>query len=37
MTKAETRVLTAHLPVLLAEKVDQLADRFECSHGWIVK
>jgi predicted transcriptional regulator len=33
----ETRVLTAHIPILLAEKVDQLADRFERSRGWIVK
>lgn len=32
-----TRVLTAHVPVELAEKVDQLADRLERSRGWIVK
>lgn len=37
MTKAETRVLTAHVPVSLAEKVDQAADRLERSRGWIVK
>ena len=37
MTKAETRVLTAHVPVALAEKVDQLAERIERSRGWIVK
>lgn len=35
--KTETRVLSAHVPVSLAEKVDQLADRIERSRGWIVK
>lgn len=37
MSKLETRVLTAHVPVPLAEKVDQLADRLERSRGWIMK
>lgn len=37
MAKSETRVLTAHVPVPLAEKVDQAADRLERSRGWIVK
>ncbi len=37
MSKTETRVLTAHVPVPLAEKVDQLADRLERSRGWIMK
>ena len=37
MTKAETRVLTAHVPVPLAEKVDQLAARLERSRGWVMK
>lgn len=32
-----TRVLTAHLPLPLAKKVDQLAERTERSRGWIVK
>ncbi len=32
-----TRVLTAHVPVELAEKVDQMAERLERSRGWIVK
>ena len=32
-----TRVLTAHVPVPLAEKVDQLATRLERSRGWIVR
>jgi predicted transcriptional regulator len=33
----ETRVVTAHIPVPLAEKVDVLAERLERSRGWIVK
>lgn len=33
----ETRVLTTHVPVQLAEKVDELATRLERSRGWIVK
>lgn len=37
MPKTETRVLTAHVPVPLAEKVDQLANRLERSRGWIMK
>ncbi|MCV2219553.1 CopG family ribbon-helix-helix protein [Thauera sp. Sel9] len=37
MPKAETRVLTAHVPVSLAEKVDQVAERLERSRGWVVK
>jgi predicted transcriptional regulator len=37
MAKGETRVLTAHIPVPLAEKVDQLAGRLERSRGWIMK
>ena len=34
---SETKVLTAHIPRPLAEKVDQLAARLERSRGWIVK
>ena len=34
---AETRVVTAHVPLQLAEKVDQWAIRLERSKGWIVK
>lgn len=34
---AETRVLTAHVPVVLADKVDQIAARLERSRGWVVK
>ena len=33
----ETRVVTAHIPIELAEKVDQLATRLERPRGWIVK
>lgn len=33
----DTRVLTAHVPLPLAEKVDQLAARLERSRGWVVK
>lgn len=32
-----TRVLTAHVPESLAEKVDELAARTERSRGWIIK
>ena len=37
MARAETKVLTAHVPIVLAEKVDQLAARLERSRGWVVK
>ena len=33
----DTKVLTAHIPLPLAEKVDQIAGRLERSRGWIVK
>jgi predicted transcriptional regulator len=33
----DTKVLTAHVPLSLAEKVDELAGRMERSRGWIVK
>lgn len=32
-----TKVLTAHVPLALAEKVDQMAVRLERSRGWIMK
>ncbi len=32
-----TKVITAHVPLPLADKVDQLAVRLERSRGWIVK
>lgn len=34
---SQTRVLTAHVPVPLASKIDKLAERLERSRGWIVK
>ena len=37
MAHTDTKVLTAHVPLLLAEKVDRLATRLERSRGWIVK
>ncbi|MBU4262827.1 MAG: ribbon-helix-helix domain-containing protein [Proteobacteria bacterium] len=37
MARTETKVLTAHVPLPLAEKVDQLATRLERSRGWIIK
>jgi len=37
MMPATSKVLTAHIPLPLAEKVDQLAARLERSRGWIVK
>lgn len=37
MASADTRVMTAHLPVALAEQVDELAARLEHSRGWVVK
>ncbi len=33
----ETRVLTAHIPMPLAEKVDELALRLDRSKTWVVK
>jgi predicted transcriptional regulator len=33
----DTKVLTAHVPLPLAEKVDELAARLERSRGWIVR
>jgi len=37
MAHTDTKVLTAHVPLPLAEKVDQLAARLERSRGWVVK
>jgi predicted transcriptional regulator len=33
----DTKVITAHVPLPLAEKVDELASRLERSRGWVVK
>ena len=32
-----TKVLTAHVPLPLADKVDQMASRLERSRGWLLK
>lgn len=32
-----TKVLTAHVPLSLADKVDQIAARLERSRGWVMK
>lgn len=32
-----TRVFTAHIPVELAEQVDEIAERIDRPRGWIVK
>ncbi len=37
MAQTETKVLTAHVPLPLANKVDQMAARFDRSRGWIMK
>ncbi|WP_206539898.1 CopG family ribbon-helix-helix protein [Rheinheimera mesophila] len=37
MAQVGTKVLTAHIPLPLAEKVDQMAERLERSRGWIMK
>lgn len=37
MTVATTKVLTAHVPLSMADKVDQMAARLERSRGWIMK
>lgn len=34
---AATKVLTAHVPLSLAEKVDEMASRLERSRGWVMK
>ncbi len=37
MPQTKTKVLTAHVPLSLAKKVDMMASRLERSRGWIVK
>lgn len=34
---SETKVLTAHVPIALAEKVEAMASRLERSRGWVMK
>ena len=33
----DSKVLTAHVPIALAEKVEAMASRLERSRGWVVK
>ena len=37
MSKTDTRMLTAHVPVPLADQVDRLAAKLERSRAWIIK
>ncbi len=37
MAQPETKVFTTHLPLHLAEKVDQMATRLDRSRSWIMK
>lgn len=37
MKTMSTKVLTAHIPIPLAEQVDLIAARLERSRGWIIK
>ncbi len=37
MAQLETKVLTTHVPLPLAEKIDQMAARLERSRSWIMK
>jgi predicted transcriptional regulator len=33
----ETKILAAHVPLALAEKVEAMASRLERSRGWVMK
>jgi predicted transcriptional regulator len=37
MATPDSKVLTAHVPLILADKVDQLAARIDRSRGWVLK
>ncbi len=37
MAQVKTKVLTAHVPLQLAEKVDRIAAQLERSRGWVMK
>ena len=37
MSEGATKTITAHIPLPLAAKVDEVAQRLERSRGWIVK
>ena len=34
---SDTKVMTAHVPIGLAEKVEAMASRLERSRGWVMK
>ncbi|WP_256221224.1 CopG family ribbon-helix-helix protein, partial [Salmonella enterica] len=36
-TAQATKVITAHVPLSMADKVDLMAARLERSRGWIIK
>ncbi|WLS79111.1 ribbon-helix-helix domain-containing protein [Erwinia pyri] len=37
MGQSQTRVITAHIPVEMAEKLDAMATNYDRSRGWLVK
>ena len=37
MAQTKTKVLTAHVPLPLAQKIDKMSVRLERSRGWIMK
>lgn len=37
MASVETKVITAHVSLPMAEKIDELAARLERSRGWVIK
>ena len=37
MSEVNSRVITAHVPLPLAEQVDQHAARLDRSRGWIIR
>lgn len=37
MSTQESKVLTAHIPLAMAEKIDRIAAQLDRSKGWIVK
>lgn len=37
MANTATKVLTTHVPLPMAQKIDQLAARLDRSRGWVVK
>jgi predicted transcriptional regulator len=37
MAQAETKAITAHIPLPLAKKLDQMASKLDRSRGWIMR